>query len=287
MAPICGLHFTDDYIVLAKRDGAAREVNSLSLQPVDTSRDFFGGLDEGLNELMSHELLNKKENVAVSFKSKTTRLFQTELPTGIRDIHEMMSWEFMMRINEAPDDYHFAAIKTGLNRALGVGIKEKELQKYLSLLKKHTLRVHAVDTDVIALFNTFDMNYDTTTPSVLLLFDSTGVTFILVQNKTIFYVSTLASLDRDTIAEDIKRIKKECMAVLRSLKFSRELPWYLSGEILADFSVQDSILRYLSGAKIIDPFIKLPSTVGMDEASLDRFAPLISIAVGLSQRDVL
>ncbi|ERP31605.1 hypothetical protein [Chitinivibrio alkaliphilus] len=285
MEGLCGIHCTTEYIVLARRDGAEQGVNSLSLQPLDTNMPYFEALEEGFSTLQNHDLLSRRERIVLAFTSHSTHVFHTELPAEVEDPHEMMSWELQYRINEPVSAYFFDVVKTGLNRALGVAVREHEVKKFAKLCKKKGLRLQAVDTDVLSIFNVYDLNYDSTVPAMLLHFDSTGITAVFFQNKTVYHVSNIPPLNKETEAKELHRVAHDVATLLRALGFSQGVPLYLSGEILTDTALQVQLLKELPEAKMLDPFRRLSATVGMDEATLDKFAPLMTVAVGLSQRN--
>ncbi|MGM0443171.1 MAG: hypothetical protein ACQEQV_03195 [Fibrobacterota bacterium] len=286
MKPVCGLHFTSDYIVLARREGREPGVDSVSIQPLDESVSYEKALREGLDQLVEHQLLAPKEEVSLAFLSEGTHIFQTELPTGIDDIHEMMSWELMLRINDSVDNYLFDTVSVGLNRAVGIAVREEEVRFYMHLLKKRKIRLSAVDSDVIALFNLFDLNYDTASPAVLLMLDRQKVTFILVQNRSIYSVAQLPPFNAQRSTDDeLHRLKEAVRIILKEYNYSKALPTYFCGDLLTDTALQDRVLATIPQSRMLNPFNRLSSGIGMDEATLDRFSPLIAVAVGLAQRE--
>lgn len=284
---ICGIHIGQEYITLARRDGAELGVDSIGIQPLGAHNSFHDEVTEGFKEMAEKNLFLKKEPVVVSIDSSISHSFLTTVPSEITDIHEMMSWELMVRVNDPISHYAFDAVPAGAGKAIGVAVREEEIRFLKKLCKKHKLNLMAVDTDLLSIFNIYDLNYDSTTPVLLLSFDTTSITIIFVQNKTIHALANIAAIDNNqTLDTEIARVLTELESILTNQGISKGVPVYITGEVLGDYTIREVILKTIPACSLLNPFEKLPSRAGMDEDSIERYAPLVSVAVGLSQKDM-
>lgn len=285
---ICGVHIGREYITLARRDGAETGVDSIGIQPLGIHGTYHENVLEGFLEMMEKELFAKKESVIISFDSSASHIFLSQLPSEITDMHEMMSWELMMRVSDHISHYAFDAVPAAPGRAIGVAVREEDIQFYKKLCKKCKLQLVAVDTAVLSLYNVYELNYDATTPAILLSIDGTSISILFVQNRSIHSMHQISAID-DNVALDteVARIKGEVDNLLSASGISSGVPIYLSGEHLADFSIRDVVLNTLPQCELLNPLNKLPSRAGMDDESIERYSPLIAVAIGLSQKEIL
>lgn len=284
---ICGIHIGREYITLARRDGAERGVDSIGIQPLGVHNAFHDEVSEGFKEMAEKNLFLKKEAVVISLDSSVSHSFLTTVPSEINDMHEMMSWELMVRVNDPISHYAFDAVPAGPGKAIGVAVREEEIHFFKKLCKKYKLQLKAVDIDLLSIFNIYDLNYDSTTPALLLSFDMTSITIIFVQNKTIHALANIAAIDdNQSLDAEIGRILTELESLLNNQGISKGVPIYITGEVLGDYSIREVLLKSVPDCSLLNPFEKLPSRAGMDEDSIERYAPLVSVAVGLSQKDI-
>lgn len=284
---ICGIHIGREYITLARRDGAELGVDSIGIQPLGTHNAFHDEVSEGFKEMAAKSLFMKKEPVVISIDSSASHTFLTTVPSEITNIHEMMSWELMVRVNDPISFYAFDAVPAGAGKAIGVAVREEEIRFLKKLCKKYKLQLAAVDTDLLSIFNVYDLNYDSATPALLLSFDLTSVTIIFVQNKTIHALANIAAIDdNNALDAEIGRVLTELESILNNQGISKGVPVFITGEVLGDATTREVLLKSIPDCKLLNPFEKLPSRAGMDEDSIERYAPLVSVAVGLSQKEM-
>lgn len=287
MSTVCGLHCGSEYIVFTRRIGVDPGVDTVSIHPLDTSDGYESAVASAVADMRKKGLFDRGDSVVLAFDTAQLQLFSTRLPAEVTDVHEMMSWELMSRINGSVDDYVFAAIPSNGDSCIGAALPLKMVNFFKKLFKKHKLKIHSIDLSPFALFNLFELNYSSTLPAAIIQVSTSGTTLLYVQNGTIYSVMHIhsAMVEQD-LKGGVEAVVKQAERFLERQHAPSDCTWYLTGDHLSDLHIRSLFLEGRENVEILTPFNRVRNGAGMDDESLDKFAPLVSVAVGLAQKGV-
>jgi hypothetical protein len=282
---VTGLYIGYEYITLARWLSNEKIVENITIQNLDTTLPYAKAVAEGFDELREHNALIKGEQVVLSFASKTSELFITDVDSLVEDTHEMLSWELMMRANAPLNKYSFSTAKLHDNRYVGYAVMQKEIKEYEKMLKKAKVKTVAIDSDIFAIVNLFEQMEGRGKSGVLLILDSGRTAIVAVEAGVISTIKFLSAVDETIDASDISsKLSSSIEELSNDYSIAIDGGIFVFGELLTDMQLRESLVSGIKNSKIMNLFNKISEKTGIDSDSLERYAPLVSVAVGLSQK---
>ena len=187
------------------------------------------------------------------------------------------------------DEYAWDKESTGEDGScstyLVAGYKRKMIDRLQSICKSSKISATAVDIDLFALANVFEMNYADRTEehSALVLID--------LQRTKIALVSHGKLIDTEFFEHtpDMQAINSYAAALTRAVARLREFNGlsaspsiFLAGCGLMQEGMSLSLTDAIPGADILYPFRTVTCNVAMTDEELRTYSPQLAVAVGLA-----
>jgi hypothetical protein len=261
-------------------------VTPLFIHPFNKARDRNSEIVSAFNMILSGKhIRTKKSSVAfLSFESPENILFATDTAEEVSDITEMMSWELFLRIGEPVKEYNISTFRIHENRHIVFAAKQKDIEFFTKQISRTGLQTIAIEPPIVSAVNLFESNYDVAGEALIALAGCHKITVAYIKNGDMIDIAqqTIPSSELIT-SDDVLKIRAEISA---KHSINKEIPLYLTGDLLADKDYADILSDDIRNCSYIDPFKCININYDSNKELMDKYSFLFGIAVSLSQKMV-
>jgi Tfp pilus assembly PilM family ATPase len=296
MAPrgncVCGLDINREHICVAQYMPTAQTVLNASLIVNPIGESGFSDKDviafkPDLKKLVS-AIRASGQKAVISAPADLAVVKKLDLDKNETGVRETIEWELSQQIIGTMDDYVYDFEPCDddgddVKRYIAVSYKSSIIQKYTGLCRASGLIPMIVDLDMFALINVFEANYPdmASAPAFILHGRKESTAVILTQGGTfvdfeiIEHPSGLSSPDfyAGLIHETIGRS-------FRGMSY----PIVCTGSPFSQPDFAESVRSRLENAQMLNPFAVIHYKIDVPENELQKFLPLMAVAVGLALR---
>ncbi len=294
---ITGLHIHDNYISCAQGLPAEQFIANISIQPIEPgAADRWAAIESGFRELIGEiKLTNESVIASLPGEFAVIREFMADADANIDDAIE---WEFSQQIIGSREDFVFDYQEIGsqkgadTRRFLVAGYRNDAVQRLGALLRSNKLNPAAIDLDVFALANAYELNYPDRMddPVCIVSAEENQARLILIRQGRFGGIESLTAGEITGAEESIQQLS-EALERLKSdyAHFIGDgfLRTYLTGSIYGDEQLASQTMERIHNSEVLSPFRSISCSAEMQDEELQKkYGPQLAAAVGLALRGV-
>ena len=284
-----GLDIGSAYICWARGMQRDRLIANVGIQPLSTAHpDWLSNVKDGLAELVA-AVKPGREDAVVSLPAEFALLKKIRMDAAEPDHDAVIEWELSQQVAGSIDEYSWDKESTGeegsYSNYLVAGYRTKMVERLQSICKSSKVSIAAVDIDLFALVNVFEMNYAERLdePAALVLIDLQRTKIALVRK------GTLVDTEFFEHSPDMSAVNTYAAALSRAVGRLTEFnalaaapPVFLAGCGLMQEGLAVSLIDALPGSDVLYPFRTVTCNVAMTDEELRTYSPQLAVAVGLA-----
>ena len=281
-----GIYIGYDYISIVSRNFDSPVVTPLIIHPLRKTIERYKEISFAFDKIISgrHVSANRNSVVQLSFESSENIEFITDCEDAVPDINEMMSWELLLRVGNSMKDYNISSFHIFENRYFVAASKRKDLEFYTNQVSRLGIKTLAVEPSIVSAVNLFELNYDVAGETLIAVVGSHKITLAYVKDgKLVDIAQYTARLSELISSEDIMKIRAE---ISERNTIGKDVPMYLTGDLLADSEYTDFLLTDLINCAYLDPFKCISHHKNTNKNLIEKYSFMFGIAVSLSNKTV-
>ena len=282
---VYGIYVGYDFLSIAVRDADSPIVSPLAIHPLRRTAGRNLEVAAAFKRIASQKVVRAKKNsvAALAFESPENQLWLSDMASDIPDMDEMMSWELFMRTGEPVKDYNVSSFEVSSNKYLAAASKISDIEFFVNQVKRLGLKTVSIEPPIASIANIFEANYDVSGQHLLAFLGCHKITVAYMNNgKMLDLVQNSVHLTELISSEDVMKTRAE---ICRRNELTKEVPFYLTGDLLADKEYSDFIFADMVNCLYLDPF-KMIKCDDANKELMDKYSLAFSVAVSLTQKMV-
>jgi hypothetical protein len=292
---ITGLHIQDQYISCAQGLPDERFIANISIQPIEErGGDHWSAIESGFAELVE-EIKLANQNVIASLPGDYAVIREFFVDADEADVENAIEWEFSQQIIGSRDDYvfdfqQFPSSQDDIRRYLVAAYRKEAVDRLSRMLRSAKLNPSAIDLDVFALINVYEMNYPDRLddPVCIIAAEEGRAQCVLTRNGAFAGIETVTIEAQGEHAEYAGLLEETCRRIrtdYESFAGQGGPRWYLSGSMVGDAEFVGHVQPRLEGSELLFPFRSISCSAEMQDEELQKkYGPQLAVAIGLALR---
>jgi hypothetical protein len=271
---------------VASRNFGSPIVTPLLIHPLHRTMNRYREVEKAFSRIISgrHVSANKSSVALVSFESPENIIFVTDSSEDVPDINEMMSWELLLRTGAPVKDYNISSSPASLNKRLVAASTKKDIAFYTKQIERLGIKTIAIEPPIVSAVNLFDFNYDVSGEALVAISGHHKITLAYINDGDLIDIAQYtARLSELVSSEDIMKIRAEISA---RNSIGKDVPMYLTGDLLADKEYADFLSNDLINCSYIDPFKCVDVHEKTNKDLMEKYSLVFGVAVSLSNKTV-
>jgi hypothetical protein len=281
-----GIYIGYDFISVASRNSDSPVVTPLFIHPLHRTMDRQKEIVKAFNKIISgkHILAGKSSYAMLSFESSENMVFVTDASDDVPDVREMMSWELLIRCGKSVKDYNISSVAIASDKRLVAASKKKEIEFYTKQIERFGIKTINIEPSIASGFNLFEQNYDASAEALVAISSCHKLSMAYVKNENLIDIAQYTIRRSELISsEDIMKLRAE---ISERNSIEKEVPLYVTGDLLADREYSDLLIADLVNCSYLDPFKMIVPHEKSNKNLMEKYSLVFGVAVSLSNKMV-